>query len=515
MSQDGPVGLMDVDDHYDVYTAGTVGQDFSLPLNDMNHLNITMDRTYQPEEDIYTAADEMPQPSAPLDIAKFKIKVDWTEPFPERCRAKLEKALQSWLSGLEGTPSVLSLELMEYPSCAEVQITPSTDPKTDLTYSLPDSFSRPRQKLPQRVSLETQVELLQAEVSVLQQCLNDSLQLQQSILRRFCPPDVDTSAAPQAQLPPMASSTPHSRVSPGQVPLQGTTDNTGSFRNVTFSPQPNSSDASNTSRILASVLYQSRLEPTVFTGDGHISPEDWLQSFNVYRTSLDLTDAQILLELPRFLAKEPKKWFSVLDTHVVTWAQFCDFFKKVFLPSDSQEQIMRDILDRIQSPEEPLPTFVAHMLSEFKKLKTPPPEQEQIDLICKHALEKYRVALYGTSVSSGMDLLLRAHELHVVLGPSKSSLPSMQSKAKFGRETYCYKCSRPGFTSRTCPNCNSPSVTPSQQSEASTHLEPALDVRDTNNPESIQAGEGNPFVRHKGNSKGGRMIRRGNPPSRR
>lgn len=44
---------------------------------------------------------------------------------------------------------------------------------------------------------------------------------------------------------------------------------------------------------------------------------------------------------------------------------------------------MRGILDRMQSPEGPLPTFVAHMLSEFRKLKTPLPEQEHINLICK------------------------------------------------------------------------------------------------------------------------------------
>ncbi|XP_058648458.1 uncharacterized protein dtx3lb.3 isoform X1 [Onychostoma macrolepis] len=86
-----------------------------------------MDRTHlQSEEDIYTAGDEMPQPSAPLDIAKFKIKVDWTEPFPERWRARLHKALQSWLSRLEGKPSVHSIKLMDDPSWAEVQITPST-----------------------------------------------------------------------------------------------------------------------------------------------------------------------------------------------------------------------------------------------------------------------------------------------------------------------------------------------------------------------------------------------------
>ncbi|KAF4115919.1 hypothetical protein G5714_003408 [Onychostoma macrolepis] len=209
-----------------------------------------------------------------------------------------------------------------------MDLTSYPDLKTDLTYSLPDSAPRQRHKLPQQVSLGTQVELLQAEVSVLQQCLNDSLQLQQSILRRFGPPDVDTPAAPHAQLPPMASSTPHSHVPPGQVSLQGMTTNDVSHRNMTFSPQPNSSDVGDTSRILASVLYQSRLEPPVFAGDGLVSPEDWLQSVIVYRTCLALYDAQILLELPRFLGKEPKKWFSVLDTHVVIWAQFCDFFQE-------------------------------------------------------------------------------------------------------------------------------------------------------------------------------------------
>lgn len=62
-----------------------------------------------------------------------------------------------------------------------------------------------------------------------------------------------------------------------QAPLQGTTTDNVSLRNLTFSPQANSSDVSNTSRILASVLHRSRLEPPVFAGDGHVSPEDWLQ----------------------------------------------------------------------------------------------------------------------------------------------------------------------------------------------------------------------------------------------
>ncbi|KAK9966114.1 hypothetical protein ABG768_003242 [Culter alburnus] len=125
MSQDQPEP-MDTD-QYDLYTAGAEVQDSVTTLDDTKHQNVTMDQLYlQPEEDIYTARDESPQPSAPLDIAKFIIKVDWSEPFPDRWRATLQKALQSCLLRLEGKASVLSLKLTDDQSCAEVQITPST-----------------------------------------------------------------------------------------------------------------------------------------------------------------------------------------------------------------------------------------------------------------------------------------------------------------------------------------------------------------------------------------------------
>ncbi len=95
-------------------------------------------------------------------------------------------------------------------------------------------------------------------------------------------------------------------------------------------------ELNNATRTLASVLHQSRLEPPVFMIDGKIQPDDWLLLVDAYRTSLGLSDAQILLELPRFLAKEPRKWFTVLSSHVTSWTQFCTLFKTVFLPSDNQ-----------------------------------------------------------------------------------------------------------------------------------------------------------------------------------
>ncbi len=278
-------------------------------------------------------------------------------------------------------------------------------------------------------------------------------------------------------------------------------------------------DMNTTTKALTSMLYQSRLEPPVFAADGSLNPEDWLQSVNVYRTSLDLTDAQILFELPHFLSKEPRKWFTILSTHVTTWSQFCEFFKTFFLPSDNQERIIRGILDRMQMPDEPLPTFVAHMLGEFRKLKSSPPQQEQIDLIRKHVLEKYRVALYGTPIPSVMELLLRAHELHAVLGPSVGCLPPRQASSVLSREVHCFKCSLPGFTSRTCPNCSLNARPRLLSTEPPRLQEDAVSrVLEEGRTDGSNRPIGNGTVvsdfTQRGNFRGGRTFRRGNPPSR-
>lgn len=365
--------------------------------------------------------------------------------------------------------------------------------------------------------LRSQVKLLQAEVAVLQQCFRDSIDLQKNMMDRLAHQDCTVPVTPQPA--PRASSTPYSlaqakSTAPRSVPVNVAYSNAPTFA------QPLTVDMSATTNALTTMLHQSRLEPPVFAADGSLNPEEWLQSLNVYRTSLDLTDAQILLELPRFLSKEPRKWFAALSTHLTNWNQFCEFFRTVFLPSDNQERVLRGILDRMQMPNEPLPTFVAHMLGEFRKLKSPPPQLEQIDLIRKHVHEKYRVALYGTPIASVMDLLLRAHELHAVLGPSVGCPPQRQASSTATRDVQCFKCSLPGFTTRTCPNC-SPGAKP-----LLSPMEPPELQRDTVNrvsdvgrmDRSDQAiGEGNVVsdFAQRGNFRGGRTFRRGNPPSRR
>lgn len=122
----------------------------------------------------------------------------------------------------------------------------------------------------------------------------------------------------------------------------------------------------------------------------------------------------------------------------MSWIDFCELFGTVFLPPNNQECIWRCILERIQGPEEALPTFVAHMLGEFKKLRSPLPEREQVEVICRHAEVKYRVVLYGAPVRSAIDLMLRAHELHSVLSPSTPQVPPSQVRKNPDVGTYCF-----------------------------------------------------------------------------
>ncbi|XP_052466379.1 E3 ubiquitin-protein ligase DTX3L-like isoform X3 [Carassius gibelio] len=78
------------------------------------------------DDDKRTADDEKLQSSESKDIAQFKIKVDMEGTFPKKWKTSFQKALQTWLSSLEGKPSIESFTVLKSDeSCAAVQITPS------------------------------------------------------------------------------------------------------------------------------------------------------------------------------------------------------------------------------------------------------------------------------------------------------------------------------------------------------------------------------------------------------
>lgn len=142
-----------------------------------------------------------------------------------------------------------------------------------------------------------------------------------------------------------------------------------------------------------------------------------------------------------------------MQPHLASWAQFTELFRLAFLPVGNQEMIWRSILDWVQRPNEPLPTFVTHLVGEFKKMKNPPLELEQVEIIRRHVSDRYRLALYGCAVTSIAYLLLKAHELHSALGPITPSRQVLTPATPKRNDLRCFHCSAPSITTRNCQNC--------------------------------------------------------------
>ncbi|MCJ8744704.1 hypothetical protein PDJAM_G00121620 [Pangasius djambal] len=84
-----------------------------------------------------TRDNDEPKPSAPWDVAKFIVKVDWPEELPLKWKNHLWKALQSWCNAeTKEKCSVEEVKLLDDERTAEVEISPSTALKDIKTATL-------------------------------------------------------------------------------------------------------------------------------------------------------------------------------------------------------------------------------------------------------------------------------------------------------------------------------------------------------------------------------------------
>ncbi|XP_053509279.1 E3 ubiquitin-protein ligase DTX3L isoform X2 [Ictalurus furcatus] len=98
------------------------------------HLRQTPPRHYLYQD---TTNHDEPKPSAPPDVAKVYVQVDWPEEIPERWKNHLQRALQTWCtSELKEKCSVNVVQLLGDERTAEVEITPSTALKNIKTSKL-------------------------------------------------------------------------------------------------------------------------------------------------------------------------------------------------------------------------------------------------------------------------------------------------------------------------------------------------------------------------------------------
>ena len=194
--------------------------------------------------------------------------------------------------------------------------------------------------------------------------------------------------------------------------------------------------------MIVDALHRAKLEPPGLSADSIALLEAWLQSAIIYRSSLNLTDVQILKELQNCHTKEPGKSFKhsaycQMDTILLA------FQKGVFA-----------IWQPRLGPDWPswlCPStwwsFFAKMLK-LKKVKEPIIKAETNWTDVQAFTEEIQSCTPNSSV---IDLLLRAHKLPVVLEPDgRHNVPMHYGKHQ-NSESHCFKCSLPDFISRTGP----------------------------------------------------------------
>ncbi|KAK2821714.1 hypothetical protein Q7C36_021057 [Tachysurus vachellii] len=90
-----------------------------------------------PDDQKVTADKNEISPSAPRDVAKFYVKVDWSGELPEKWERHLQKALQTWCnSEVTGKCSIDAVHLLQDGCTAEVEVTPSSALKDMQTATL-------------------------------------------------------------------------------------------------------------------------------------------------------------------------------------------------------------------------------------------------------------------------------------------------------------------------------------------------------------------------------------------
>ncbi|XP_029112112.1 uncharacterized protein LOC114911879 [Scleropages formosus] len=348
--------------------------------------------------------------------------------------------------------------------------------------------------------LAAQVKKLQQQVEMLTSAFSMSVDLQHSLLQQLEIQTSSHSQGPDTHAHPMFTSTPATRTLTKRNSRDAEDSQHSHGQDAGAHPGHTSLTAAHTLSEctarscphppLVSSAHLSGLVPPKFDGGDSIDPEDWLQSVSLYKTAVGLPDTRFFLELTRLFEREPRKWYSAMQPHLLSWEHFSDLFRQAFLPTDNEEKIWRGILDSVQASEESLPTFVAHLVTEFKRLRQPPSEQEQIEVICRHVSDQYRLALHAAAPTTLTELLLTAHELHAALGPISPNRTATSAQLTQRPNLHCYKCFTPGVTTRNCGTCRKTRQSGNTEPGGGAAASPQADQENPNAPQDTRGDPG-------------------------
>lgn len=131
-----------------------------------------------------------------------------------------------------------------------------------------------------------------------------------------------------------------------------------------------------------------------FTGENRgIHLLDFLNQIEMYQRSENISDPEMVLSIVHLLSGRARLWYQSIMAYTKTWTELVNEMKREFLPIDYDYQLLCDIANRTQRPNENFGEYITHMKALFRCLAQPITESHQLYFLQKNLLPKYSLAI--------------------------------------------------------------------------------------------------------------------------
>lgn len=276
-------------------------------------------------------------------------------------------------------------------------------------------------------------------------------------------------------------------------------DSSGSESDTDEPPIPNASALPVATHSQLKVVPVSKWNITRFDGDSsRISLNAFLENVEELRLSRNVSHQQLFNSASDLLTGKALIWFRSIRSEVHSWPELVDQMRLQFLPTDYNDKLVDEIKKRTQGPTETIGIYIAIMTNMFNRLTVPVGEPAKLKILLKNISPFYQSQLGLVKVESvkqllelGRQLESRKESIDAFIPPPRNLRNVMEPDLAYvytssnsstsadpevellecwickkdghlaaqcpskSQRRYCFKCGNPGFTTRTCPKCNS------------------------------------------------------------
>lgn len=126
----------------------------------------------------------------------------------------------------------------------------------------------------------------------------------------------------------------------------------------------------------------------------------FLERVEELRISHGYTKAQLLNFAPEIFRNEALNWYRSVKHSIENWDDLVLRMRKIFLPSDYDLQLWRQLERRTQHPDEKVIFYIATIQNYFNKFNNPPSEMERVRFIRRNLLPTFQTALAMRDIGS-------------------------------------------------------------------------------------------------------------------